>query len=124
MYAPLDETPLTMVDNQELLEEMMEKLKKVKEIVIDLEHHNYRSFQGIVCLIQISTRKEDFIIDSLKLRQELYVLNEVFTDPAVLKVLHGSDADIGWLQRDFGVYMVNMFDTGQAARTLQEARFS
>jgi ribonuclease D len=24
-----------------------------------------------------------------------------------------------WLQRDFGVYVVNMFDTGQAARVLQ-----
>jgi ribonuclease D len=26
--------------------------------------------------------------------------------------------DIQWLQRDFGVYVVNMFDTGQAARAL------
>lgn len=26
--------------------------------------------------------------------------------------------DIGWLQRDFGIYVVNMFDTGQAARVL------
>lgn len=24
-----------------------------------------------------------------------------------------------WLQRDFGIYVVNMFDTGQAARVLQ-----
>ena len=24
-----------------------------------------------------------------------------------------------WLQRDFGIYIVNMFDTGQAARVLQ-----
>ena len=40
------------------------------------------------------------------------------------QVFHGSDHDIGWLQRDFGVYVVNMFDTGQAARTLQEGRFS
>jgi len=26
--------------------------------------------------------------------------------------------DIQWLQRDFGVYIVNMFDTGEAARAL------
>lgn len=24
-----------------------------------------------------------------------------------------------WLQRDFGIYVINMFDTGQAARVLQ-----
>ena len=36
--------------------------------------------------MQISTREEDFIVDTLKLRDELYVLNEVFTDPNILKV--------------------------------------
>ncbi|KAH3824917.1 hypothetical protein DPMN_126776 [Dreissena polymorpha] len=32
--------------------------------------------------------------------------------------------DIEWLQRDLGLYVVNMFDTGQAARVLNCARFS
>ena len=36
----------------------------------------------------------------------------------VLKVLHGADSDIVWLQRDFGIYVTNLFDTGQAARVL------
>lgn len=26
--------------------------------------------------------------------------------------------DIGWLQRDFGIYVVNMFDIGQVVRVL------
>ena len=37
----------------------------------------------------------------------------------VVKVLHGADKDIQWLQRDFGIYMANMFDTGQASRVLE-----
>lgn len=32
--------------------------------------------------------------------------------------------DIIWLQRDFGVYVVNLFDTGQAARVLSFAHLS
>ena len=36
----------------------------------------------------------------------------------VVKVFHGADRDILWLQRDFGIYVANMFDTGQAARML------
>ncbi len=32
--------------------------------------------------------------------------------------------DLMWLQRDFGVYIVNLFDTGQAARALLLPRFS
>ena len=37
----------------------------------------------------------------------------------IVKVLHGADKDIQWLQRDFGLYMANMFDTGQASRVLE-----
>ena len=41
-----------------------------------------------------------------------------------MQVFHGADMDIGWLQRDFGLYVVNMFDTGQASRVLGLERFS
>ena len=40
------------------------------------------------------------------------------------QVFHGADNDIEWLQRDLGLYVVNMFDTGQAARVLGFARHS
>lgn len=40
------------------------------------------------------------------------------------QVLHGGDSDIVWLQRDFGLYIVNLFDTGQASRMLEFPRFS
>jgi len=36
----------------------------------------------------------------------------------ISQVLHGADFDVQWLQRDFSVYIVNMFDTGQASRVL------
>lgn len=48
----------------------------------------------------------------------MWLLNEVFADPTIMKVLHGADRDVEWLQKDFGVYIVNMFDSGQAARVL------
>lgn len=99
--------------------DLISKLSKVNEFAVDLENHNYRSFQGFVCLMQISTRTDDYLIDTLELRHVLCKLNEVFVNPRILKVLHGSDMDIIWLQRDFGLYVVNMFDTGQASRVLR-----
>lgn len=55
----------------------------------DLEHNQYRSFQGLTCLMQISTRTEDFIIDTLKLRVHIGpYLREVFKDPSKRKVLY------------------------------------
>lgn len=112
---PIDETPLHYIDNVEEFNRMLENLNNQKEIAIDLEYHSYRSYQGFTCLMQISTRKEDYIIDTISLRSICYKLNNIFCNPSIIKVFHGSNQDILWLQKDFGVYVVNMFDTYQAS---------
>lgn len=107
------------MDTPEALAAMLTELKTAKEIAIDLEHHDNRSYIGIVSLMQISTRDKDWIVDTLKpWRRQLECLNQVFTDPNILKVLHGSYMDIVWLQRDLGLYIVGLFDTYHAARSL------
>lgn len=118
-YAPFENTTATFVDTPEALDSMLAELKTAQEIAIDLEHHDNRSYIGLVSLMQISTRNRDWIIDTLKpWRRRLECLNEVFTDPNILKVLHGAFMDIIWLQRDLGLYIVGLFDTYQAARAL------
>ncbi|ANB15721.1 exosome nuclease subunit RRP6 [Sugiyamaella lignohabitans] len=111
-------TEAIYVDTVETLQGMLEELKKSSEIAVDLEHHDYRSYYGIVCLMQISNRQTDWIVDTLVLREELQILNEVFTDPNIIKVLHGAYMDIMWLQRDFGLYIVSLFDTFCASKAL------
>ena len=118
-YHPFNSTTATFVDTEDALDEMLQDLKQVKEIAIDLEHHDQRSYIGIVSLMQISTRDRDWIVDTLKpWRRKLQALNEVFVDPAIIKVLHGAYMDIVWLQRDLGLYVVGLFDTHYAARAL------
>ena len=95
---------------------MLEDLNNSHEIAVDLEHHHLDSFIGVVCLMQISTRFTDYIVDTIKLREFINEINVVFTNPQILKILHGADFDIIWLQSDFGVYVVNMFDTGQVKK--------
>jgi exosome complex exonuclease RRP6 len=124
LYDTLERTPLRWVRTKAQLDELMRTLSNVDELAIDLEHHDYRSFQGFVCLMQVSTRDEDYLIDTLELREHLGALNPVFTDPRVVKVLHGCDKDVVWMQRDFGLYLVNVFDTGQASRVLDFPYFS
>ncbi|KAK8794410.1 hypothetical protein JH06_1619 [Blastocystis sp. subtype 4] len=111
-------TPLIVVETEDGMKSLVEELMKEKSIAVDLEHHNFRTYQGFTCLLQISTRTSDYLVDVIKARDFVWLLNEVFTNPHIMKVLHGADMDIVWLQKDFGVYMVNMFDTGQAARVL------
>ncbi|OJD35991.1 exosome component 3-5 exonuclease [Diplodia corticola] len=118
-YQPFETTTATFVDTPEALDEMLAELKNAKEIAIDLEHHDTRTYIGIVSLMQISTRNKDWIVDTLKpWRRNLQCLNEVFTDPNIVKVLHGAYMDAIWLQRDLGLYLVGLFDTHHAARAL------
>ncbi|OJJ51438.1 hypothetical protein ASPZODRAFT_56829 [Penicilliopsis zonata CBS 506.65] len=118
-YQPWESTTATFVDTLDGVKQMLDELKSAKEIAIDLEHHDVHSYHGLVSLMQISTREKDWVIDTLKpWREELQVLNEVFADPHILKVLHGSSMDIIWLQRDLGLYVVGMFDTYHAACAL------
>ncbi|KAI8913114.1 ribonuclease H-like domain-containing protein [Powellomyces hirtus] len=119
LYASLEATPFTWVDTDEKLEQLAALLDTAKEIAVDLEHHDYRSFQGFVCLAQISTRTEDFIIDTLAVRSKMHILNSSFTNPDIVKVFHGAESDIQWLQRDFGLYVVNLFDTYHASHLLE-----
>jgi exosome complex exonuclease RRP6 len=91
----LESTPFLFVDSSESLEEMTLHLSESSEIAIDLEAHNIRSYQGLTCLMQISTRTRDFVVDTLKLRGEIGdKLRGIFDDPSKVKVLHGADMDI------------------------------
>lgn len=118
-YLPMDTTSATLVDTEEGVLEMLSELKEATEIAVDLEHHDARTYVGLVSLMQISTRHKDWIVDTLKpWRQNLQVLNEVFANPKIVKVFHGAYMDIVWLQRDLGLYVVGMFDTHWASRSL------
>ena len=123
-FKPEKDTKLSFIDTKEQFDEFLKEISLYNEIAVDLEHHSKESYLGITCLIQISTRNADYILDAIKLRPYLNKLNIIFTDPKILKVFHGADYDINWLQRDFGIYVVNMFDTGRASRILSYESFS
>ncbi|KAI0458869.1 ribonuclease H-like domain-containing protein [Xylaria acuta] len=119
-YHSFESTSATYVDTFDGVVAMLEELKGATEIAIDTEHHDFRTYTGLLSLMQISTREKDWIVDTLQpWRHKLEVLNEVFADPSVIKVLHGAYMDIVWLQRDCGLYIVGLFDTFEAACALQ-----
>jgi exosome complex exonuclease RRP6 len=128
------------IDNEDDLSELAQRITQghadgeIHEIALDLEAHSHRTFAGFVCLIQLSIRRPeknnsdgspdissgyDFLIDALALRHVIPAhLGPILVNPNIVKVMHGADSDIPWLQRDFGCYLVNLFDTGRASRML------
>lgn len=119
-----DTTSATWVSTSEDLRKMIDELQTLTEIAIDLEHHDLRSYYGITCLMQISNREKDWLIDTLELRDDLQILNEIFANPAIVKIFHGANMDIIWLQRDLGLYIVSLFDTYHASKKLGFPKFS
>ena len=91
-FLSFEDTKATLVDTPEAVATMLAELKQAQEIAVDLEHHDEHSYIGLVSLMQISTRKKDWVVDTLKpWRRDLQVLNEVFTDPNTLKVRYASN---------------------------------
>lgn len=92
----LSDRPFTFIDSEEDLDALLVTLRgDVREIAVDLEHHAFRTFQGLTCLMQLSTREADFVIDTLALRTRMNILGEVFSDPTVVKIMHGSERFVG-----------------------------
>lgn len=114
--------PFLWVNDKDTFQTLYDHLMEdsVQEVAVDVEHHNYRSYQGIVCLVQISTRWRDFIVDGLSpaIRDISHSLNDVFADEEKITILHGAEHDILWLQRDLGIYIVGLFDTYHATNVL------
>jgi len=106
---PPGESPHTYVDNEETLVQMAKELAAVSHVAVDVEHHHVHSFSGETCLVQFSHRARDWLVDVRVLRD---------------KVMHGADHDVLWLQRDYNIQIVNLFDTGQAMRALGYSRHS
>ncbi|KAG2495263.1 hypothetical protein HYH03_006536 [Edaphochlamys debaryana] len=64
-------------------------------------------------------RCEAWLVDPLALGAHIGpALGPVLSDPAVIKVVHGGANDVAWLQRDFRVYPVGLWDTEKAAQLL------
>ena len=70
---------------------------------------------------EISSPFADYAIDAIQCHDFCWLLNEVFTAPQILKVMFDAENKLLWLQRDFGVFMVNLFDIQVALALLEKA---
>ncbi|CAM6009797.1 unnamed protein product [Sphagnum balticum] len=115
---PAIEGEASWVQTRGQLEKLVELLSEEKEIGVDTEQHSTHSFLGFTALIQISTPNTDFLLDAIALHDDMHLLQPIFANPAICKVFHGADSDILWLQRDFHIYIANLFDTARACDVL------
>ena len=107
--------PAAMIQSDAELAKLVQHLKTQRIIGIDTESNSLYAYQERVCLIQISTRDDDYIVDPLAIA-DMSSLGEVMADENIEKVFHAAEYDIVCLKRDFGYEFVNLFDTMMSAR--------
>jgi ribonuclease D len=112
-----------LVDTPAALEACLQELESATEIGFDLEAYNRSKSAQLTCLVQIragDTGKE-YVVDPLApgMWHKMRLLRSVFENPRVVKVGHSiGTLDVRCLHRDFGIWVVNAFDTYEAARVL------
>ena len=113
----MDDTPLQMVEDAEGLADLLERVADEPVLGIDTESDSMHSYREKVCLIQISDRRRDYIVDPLA-GFDLAPLGTLMSDGDRVKIFHGADYDVVSLKRDFGWTITNLFDTMIAAQLL------
>jgi ribonuclease D len=105
------------IDSARALAEALPDLRQARDIAIDTEADSYYAYRVKVCLLQISTRDGDYLIDPLA-GLDLAPLAEIGANAEVRKVFHAGSNDVALLRHHHGFEFVNLFDTMLAAQVL------
>jgi len=112
------------VDSADKMKACIQQLQQEvpTEIAFDLEAYNVSKYTQITCLLQLATKTSEYVIDPLSpgVWNEIPALGDLFADPKIVKVGHSiGSLDVRCLHRDFGIIVVNAFDTYEAAKVLR-----
>jgi len=111
--------PFQLIQTLPDLERLCRELSGQMVIGVDTEADSLYHYFPKVCLIQISTPRNTFVIDPLSI-QTMDPLHAIFANHRIKKVFHGADYDVRSLFRCFGIEVNNLFDTMVASQFLGE----
>ncbi len=108
----------TVITAREHLEEVVaESFSRSPRLALDIESNGFYAYRERVCLLQVSTETEDFVIDPIAF-SDLSCLGPLLKDPRIEKIFHAGEYDVLCLKRDYGFTFTNLFDTMIANRLL------
>jgi len=116
MITP-EPSPYILVTDARQLTQICQMLLKATRIAVDTEADSMHHYPEKVCLVQIATEEQAYLVDPLAIH-DLSPLAPVLANPNIQKLLHGSDYDVRGMNRDYGMVFKNLFDTHLAARVL------
>ena len=106
-----------VIASQNRWDRIARELSQFPELAVDTEANSMYAYRGRICLVQLATVQSTYLLDPLAVR-ELSALGDILANPAVTKVMHGSDYDLRSFQREYGFNICGLFDTETSARFL------
>lgn len=113
--TPPPNVPPILVADTAALARLLDAVREEPVIAVDTESNSFHVYKERVCLLQLSTRTLDFVVDPLAV--DVRPLGALLGDGRET-VLHGADYDVRCLKREFGWRLPRLFDTMAAARRL------
>jgi ribonuclease D len=110
---------MELIQGEDGINDVAAALAEVQLFAADTEAAGYHRYHDRICLLQISTREQTFLIDTLAV-QQLGALEPLFSSPQHEVILHDADYDLRLLARDYGIRVGGLFDTKLAAQLLGE----
>jgi len=110
---------IRLISDSGALRELAEGLTGESRVALDLEAAGFHRYSDRVCLLQVSTGDQNFVVDTLAVEPS-DVLRGPLESPDVQVLLHGGDYDLRLLDRDLDLHPVKLFDTQTAAALLGE----
>lgn len=105
------------IRDTESLVDTIETLMAAPVVAVDTEFMRERTYYARLCLVQLGTAEESFVVDAVALEGKLEPLARLLTAPRVVKVVHAGSQDVEILLRATGSTVAPVFDT-QIAATL------
>lgn len=101
---------LVYVNTLTKLDQCCSHLTKCTEFSFDIEGDHGHNFLPLTCLLQISTEKYNFVVDTVVLYEHIGgKLGEFFLDRSKVKTVFGT-ADLNEMKRDFGIFCNSVVD--------------
>ncbi len=107
----------TLIETQEDLNILIEKLKKEDVIALDTEFHGEKRYWPELFLIQFASRNGPVAVDPLGI-EDLKPIGELLESKVPVKVIHSARNDIEILMHHLDIVFSSVFDTQLAAAFL------
>ena len=101
----------TLIDNSSSLQHMLQVIESGDKILgLDTEFLRYGKYYPQLCVIQIQSGTDTFIIDTLS-GINMEPIKQILSSTDYLKIIHDASQDLAVIKHDLDIQIRNIFDT-------------